>query len=1635
MANNDGWEDAPSASKDGWEDAPTTDNKGKFWSADLPLGIAETLTTGLVGAVGGLGSQVYGSLKGALTPGMTASQGIDEATSAYGNSTMAKELAPQTSSGKAIEHGFGTMIEGWKNDVGLLAEKLQADGVAEGSPEWKKQMARAFAAAMSALPEASMPAALLGGAASGRVHAGEPLAPSRSASKLISELEAVDSPASPKAPNEPMAPITVDSAGVARTGREDLGLTTAVEQARQEPSSIASMVDQLIPKELPSPEISRYAPDAAMDSVAAGLDKAGMEGRSTGADSAVAARLAEQEAGVARQTHFDQEANVRGMENSAPSAAHEAAMTEARLSRETETPRPIVGEQGDMLGQPRPDLNLEMQNGLAPRPQEPTPRAMGEQLDMFGRANEKPFELTAQDGMAPSADRHPFVMAAEARLVKQEALVTKLSEQVQKGQANAGALARAVKDLENFELTAERTRSNVEKGIGGETKPVPFNFKNQGGGIDPAVFREGYKKAARALSQLTDQPWLKARFPADRFMTNGDGTPLVMLHGTTRAIEGPLKASEQGVHLGFVTSPHMFITERHPKWGKAGLFPELSRKNGQLYPTTLKKGNYPFLPFDGGDWTPTMLMRNNKFAPYIEGKLKARGYTEKDLSSFRTFLDDANNVKEANQRFTEILKRADIDGFFYKNSVESPKYHHQSRIADKMMDSGRSLVDAHVAADGQIKAAQDPTSFVTWDASRIKSVYDNTGNPSQVIKSPGGRQRGSIQLGSDKKNEAGILNNIEGIKKAIGEFVPEKATPEEIVQRAKNMPDLDQNVAQRGINMFTKGGAYMAQKTKNLVVKFTSDSVKAADQLTRADVEKWIHHKDTGLGPSMRKLSKQEQVDVWAAIDAADKNQKPLTTAMLERNGFNEKQIELVQKHREAMDYALKMINKARDAAGMEPVTSRTAYVAIRSSGDFRKLVYKLDEAGEKQVVGIVGSDSRFLMDRRAKALEKEGYVIGEERYFGSASRDHSAAQQAFAQALEFLADKHPDTKVLIDTLAEIQKQEAYNMLNMKSHTMAKKGIFGMDGRKPWESDWHNAHEGFQSQLQYLESSIKWGHMSDAALNVNKVLKDKDVKMPLAKQWSESYLQNALGYNPSGVGKSIERAVSLTMKEAGVGYNIARSTLAVTRKVINTTLLSLNPGFWLTNIVQPLAALPGLRNALVARGLRADFDFGTGYSYIVKGGAVAIREALGKSTAFDKEMLTYAKDKHVYGSDLVEHSNESNRSASFYLEKVGGIASGPIESATRKTVFYSFAALLKENGMSVKNGLFEAAQNLTDMAMNNYSATERPQIYNSLGPIGDAAVNLSSYKHNELSRISMFARMLKEEGAPTPVIAQVATTVAMAGITGSIAFAEADWVYKKITAMMGKPDSLSRVVIGMSEKVGKAFGAEGKGQYVASHGLFSLLGVDMANRLGIGNIMGDTAADILMPGVSKLATIAQKGYTAATSPSEMHTKELLTEAAPGGLAGPLDRKWFSTDTPNGELSHKHKAPYEGQVLRNTEDKLWKSLGMSGIHESVQKQKLFQEENINRVYADLRKKPLEAAAGELFTSGKVSDATVERYIKYQGDPKTLVADIINVSKNQNLSGLQREKLSAAMSKSITNLYRAQRLQGAFPNENK
>lgn len=1372
------------------------------------------------------------------------------------------------------------------------------------------------------------------------------------------------------------------------------------------------------------------------------------------------------------------------------------------------------------------------------------------------------------------AENHPLVTRALDRVTKQEELIVKINELLNEGRSTRSQLARAERDLAKLEESAYKTIKNVLEAKSQGKRARPFNFKKQGGAINPEVFKEGFSKiiggkngvkyevssrpnenpqlnsiqviakdvhgqkvgeysfgpkgenlyawGAETIPNMRRQGIASGAYDAVRSLGNdivpstrqtADGkafwnnkqrgaiNPEVFKAGFQKLKQLPegvwLRAHSDGQSLTVeaVKDSHKLagaVFEKTNKYDSPSDVNMAATMVGSKYPGMATE-IYKFASELGNDIVPSKIRTQEGSAMWerfnqrgiAENNVirspgnKQRGAIDPDvfLSMFPSFakskmrghdgkLQKFYHGTSKDKHFDDI-KSTRHGAWFTDDAWTASQYAFENDSRGYKWEAGRpvekntaarvhevylNLENPYKFTEADHKALQAKGenykknqsdffdelkakgydgvdyggSAVAFYPEQIKSAISPQ-NKTALPKGPGKKQTGAIF--TDPKR-AEKLSSVGAAEKILGPIRPSQWTPEQAIEMAKDAPDMEQNIFQKASNYLTKGGLYMADRTKNPLVRYGVEQLLEADRLARADIQEFIHHPRTGMGAVFRELNAKEQRDVWKILDRADFDQQAFSREELVNAGFSPKQINAIEVHRAVMDRAFESMNKVREAMGEPPVDKRTAYAAMNASGDYRMLVKK-----DGEIVGMIGRNDKYSANELARRLKDQGYEIGEQHYVGGIPRERGNAQQAMLQALDFLAKNDPRLQELLLKADEVMKSEGYNFLNMPVHTKEKKGIFGMQGRKndllidikkQQRLEDLNAKEGLQAQMGYAEMALKWERMAEATTKISEVVNSEGLKgkQPLAKQWVNDYLQNALGYNPEKMGRALENFFSEAANVTGIGWSNGRKAIATARKVTNTVLLGLNHLFWTANVVQPLVSLPGMKASLVAKGLDPAFDFGTGYLYLAKGGMTDLKRQMGaKLSKFEQEAFDYAKSHHVYGSDLIEHSNRVRKDTLYRLEQAGNFVAGGIESGTRRGMFLTFAHMLKDNGMKVSDGLFEAAHNLTDMAMNNYSAIERPRMYNAMGPIGDLAANLVSFKHNELSRYAMFARQLAEDKSARPLLAQLAANVAFAGIMGTVLFEEADQLYKYITTKMGKPDSLSLRVMELSGAASKAVGIDNK--HLLSHGVFSGIGLDMTKRLGLSDVVPDTLGEAMFPGGSKLAEIASTGMDALKHQDEWHTKKFVREITPGAFTGAEDLTWFS----KGDMAINRNTT-ESQYRRDTADKIIKATGGTSVKESTYKQKHYENQWIKKAYADLRKGPLERAHGEMITKGRVLPETIQEYLKYEGDLNTLQADIARTLRKQGITAKDRDMLRSSMSKSITSLRHAQRLQESF-----
>jgi hypothetical protein len=904
------------------------------------------------------------------------------------------------------------------------------------------------------------------------------------------------------------------------------------------------------------------------------------------------------------------------------------------------------------------------------------------------------------------------------------------------------------------------------------------------------------------------------------------------------------------------------------------------------------------------------------------------------------------------------------------------------------------------------------------------------------------------------------LNKIPGFAKELrnlGNSLIE--SPEEAVALSMNVPDINQNMFQKKSNLLTKGGTYMKTRVLHPLYDFTVDHMQKAFQTGSAVVNDIVH--GTYL-PAVRALTQPEFEMAFTLLNKADATQKPITPEMMDAMRLTPALREFIKTHTEAMAEALRSINEVREKAGKTPITAREAYSAMNMTGDFRKVAYKqardasgalkFDEKGKPvlDVVGVIGSDwetnpLKKLGYERGWSLERiEKYmkerdpelIFGDVQKLGELKKStHNTPHEAFMDVLDVIGKDSPHVKEFLNILSEVANSDTANYMGMQKHTLQKKGVWGMEGRKPWMSVDENASAFFENQTAYLESALMWSHIAEGAREVNMALRDPAMvaKHPNAIALSDKYLAKSLGMNPESFGKDLTEFINKTMTHMGVGPSLIRGATSAAKVATNTLSFTLSPFFLAANLVQPFVATPAMVALLHKYGAATHTSLATlGYADIAKAYTTLFNskfrpEAL---TNVERAAFDYAKKNHVYATDMIEHANQVREDAGYYATKISQWAPAKIETGTRAQVFFTLVHIMSERGIKPKDGLFEMAHRFTDEAMGNYSALERPALYDNLGPLGGLAANLRTFSHNELSRWSMFAREAVGNKNMLPLAMQMIMTIQVAGLMGLPGVDMADKVYGELTSLFGKRQDLVIDVMKLSKDTSNSVSrfftgtnANPDKHLMLSNGVATMYGANLTPALGLGTVIPTSIPEAVFPGGSQITDVIGAAKDAAMQRNETSAKILAYKASPRALRGIEDVAWFQnkqgiTTTKDAENFHT-----TGQrSARDTELRKW---GVSGLSD-IQNNRDYRLNQLTIDRAAKRTAAMNIIGQNIFNHKPLDQGAIKKYIvDGEGDPQALMQAINQKAIDMNMSPATKAKLMEAASRSIPQQYAAQR----------
>jgi len=1416
---------------------------------------------------------------------------------------------------------------------------------------------------------------------------------------------------------EPIAPETIP------VDREALIRGPQAAPAAEPPQTngITQMADQLT-----EGWNTPYRPDVlpevksqnAVGQVAEQLGNMGEQQRAAKAQETLALRQAAMEQEVARQTSLDQNAANRARQGSAPTG-FEAWRDAQQQSAEQRLP-------GD-------NTPLEFTNETSPYGLQDSPVGRGG-MDFSGQM--------AEDLARPLEQR--MQRSVEEQAAWDQRNLERSQEQAQQ-ELRQGALEDPSLIAMEDQLRAEQYKPTGD-GQGPKTRAANaarLNRFGQGGAISPEVLKEGFTAVTRALSALTDQPWVRARFPSNEWMTNPDGSPKIQLHGTKQFIEGELRAGEEGFHSGYTSSPHMFaglrtkpLRESHPKTSVRSM--DYTRRTvtrpegGQLYPIAIKNGNYPHIKEDFGSWEPRMLANKDRFALTLSKESKGAYdfyQTKEILNNFLVNQGEDTGAADLNRRFSKMLKdNFNIDGFTYVNKYESVPAELRGNAAHRGGPSGYkdSLNRANRYAD--------PESFVTWNEDNYRSVFNDPKNPSTALRS----QRGNAPMIGDLAE--GIVKVGRGLKAKFTGVVPPQpdtiltprspatiaakvekgskaaaigmrdspyispSTIEEVV--ANPGKDISRVTQEMGAGMY----AAIRRNSPNRMMAFSNRVLTDARLNKIKDSVQYITGKE-GYNNKLTKLSPKEKMIIHQDSLIFDREAIPFTHEKAVELGYTPAMEVFMNQRMASNGRVLELGNKVNAKQGLKLIDPRVSYAAANFDGAYRTLVGKWHGEGknrEFKIDTVVNGNSYWEL-RQGEAWAREN-VPGAEflelprrGLNKEPTKEFKGVQQdSMSRLLSELAGMDPkfaDAKAAIDAHIQAQTKKLYGH---DKHAIEKKGVRGAIGNRPWLDAERNASDFFKQEVNHIEEGLQYWNYQDAINDIRSMTARPELgHMKNTIQYIDKYLQNIHGQGLNAFGAAINTVVDAVFASTGFGSaSTSKGVMNAAREAASLWMMGM------FNTAFPVIQLSQFLTGMAPEAVRIRSEFGLSPTTVATSlgnstfslSLIAAADLMGKSMdAFPSHLVDaykWAKEHGITQYNEVEQSHSATQSPKW--SKVKDIAGLPIsvpERITGPQTFMWAVDMLHEAGLR-GDDLHRAAYNASKYAMTEYHPDEAPLVYQRLGVAGPNIGGLKKFVHNSIDQqFARYGEAFKHPAAASTVLGMTLLTAGATGLMG--------------TAMLDKA-SLNLTDKGLRDHWDDMMGTSKASQGVRDGFTSVLTGFDVQSRYSLADVVpGSFAEAVAGPHLSMLGKTIIAIHQYAKHRDEQSFWEMAKAATPSGMKGMLEEGYLLGE--QGQVLDKNAMnKYPPEMNRtDTEHKVRQWGGPKPLRERLYDEQKYQADVVQQ---RIEKKRREAVTRLTASMGLKDEEGFKKalteFIKAEGDVSTLDQSIQKYYEQQMLSSKQR-----------------------------
>lgn len=651
---------------------------------------------------------------------------------------------------------------------------------------------------------------------------------------------------------------------------------------------------------------------------------------------------------------------------------------------------------------------------------------------------------------------------------------------------------------------------------------------------------------------------------------------------------------------------------------------------------------------------------------------------------------------------------------------------------------------------------------------------------------------------------AAPVSQGEGVKSILGtklaSFTDAPVDPAQVKAAIAKEPDIDTGRAGKVWNQVIAGAQFKAAETKNTLIKAVKSaydmSVNRGNQLAEDNVRP--------MEQTIAKLSPEERA-LGIDLILSTEGKKAYTRAELEAAKTPESVIQLMETWYDASAKALKAVNDAREAKGLDPIESRPGYFPSRWSGQYGLEVRDSDGV----LITMLRGHSSKEMEKARTFLAKSNpeYKFGDITRQNLRDPNFKQADKFYGlhELLDTIGQNDPQVDKVLQAYNEYLNKAGTNLFGLRKHELDKAGIMGFEGAKAYKTRQENAVEGWTSALEYLDQSFKYAEINKGMVKANDLMSSPEAAhMTNAKEYLQDYLDTNMG-KQTGLTPQVNAIVDSMMQMVGKDMKSVQTYQKIMQDWLHITKMGLSAPFLFTQAVQPFAVFPefamhmrqaGVSDINIIKGMATAWKFlGSGAKTLAESSYVPNgRLEVSKFSADAQPYVKGAVERGVIGSSLMYDIKTLGESKTVATVKHGAAGTQNMtENSSRLYTFFMYAKALETSGMP-KDQAMDTAANITKMAMVDYSQHEKSLALNKAGVLGQSFGNLKSFILNSLSRGSFHLNHFKDTGDFKPFAAYLMMQMAVGGVTGVIAFTEADEIVKLISKALGKPTSLSGLV-------------------------------------------------------------------------------------------------------------------------------------------------------------------------------------------------------------------------------------------------